>query len=78
MVPWRFFFISLSGNFTFSFYVVAILNEFFEHSDNQCFELCWLSLFYLILFLFFFLFFHLGDISLSPQFGSLTVFVSVY
>ena len=38
----------------------------------------WLSLFCLVLFLGFVLFFHLGHISLSPQFGSLPVFVSVY
>ena len=39
MVPCRIFFISLS-NLHFFLYVVAILSEFFEHPDHQCFELC--------------------------------------
>ena len=42
LVPCRFFFISLSVTFVspWVFYVVAVLSEFLEHPDHQCFELC--------------------------------------
>ena len=84
LVPCRFFLYFTKCNLYFClglFYAVAILSEFFEHPDTQFWTLhligC-LSPFHLVLSWSFILFFYVGPISLSPPFGSLPVFVSVY
>ena len=82
LVPCRFFFLLLSVTFIFSPSCCCHTQWVLWASWWPVFWtlhlMGWLSLLHLALFLGFVLFFHLGHISLSPQFGSLTILISVY
>ena len=71
----------LTGSFIYGFYilfdVIEILLKFIEYIYNQCLKLC-TSPFCLVLFLEFCSVLSFGHVSLSPYFGSLPVFVSMY